>query len=407
MMKGRYRFPGAVRAPKPEGGYVLVPVSVLLAVWLGYRRGELEFLDVRAWLATFEVVARRGRIRGGRVVRFERTELAVLLKGSDRAVNRSLERLAATGFLCWSERAISWPRTVGLQDVDLQKMLRLTVNVRRRLPVPRHLLCELLRESRPARLATSLGHLLRCLYIRERQCESGGACKASWVAKLFGVSERSVQRERKRLIKLGLLQKLDASQRQLNSSGLRVIVNLTWRPAGKPRRQLSPPTPAVGAGMSPPMKTGISLQRSDNTNPGKPASGVRTRTGRGPRLSRVFVTDLRDPARLLLLQREACREGLVGSSESERLKVFAAAQHALTYGRRNPAGLFATIVRQGLWGHLTLRDEDAARRTLRLAWGPMGTNQSRSQREVPRHEIEDATTVRCRIAASLASVGGR
>jgi len=143
-------------------------------------------------------------------------------------------------------------------------------------------------------------------------------------------------------------------------------LNLDWNGSSRPGR--IPPRHRLSTTESPrPVETGISsFGRSGNQKLGSPSlSGVRKRTGRGPRLSRVLVTDLRDPARLVLLHREASRERLVGSSESERLKVFAAAAHALAYGRSNPAGLFAAIVRRGLWQHLTLRDEDAGRMAMR------------------------------------------
>jgi hypothetical protein len=43
------------------------------------------------------------------------------------------------------------------------------------------------------------------------------------------------------------------------------------------------------------------------------------------------------------------------------LKFFSAAAHAVRVGRTNPAGLFATIVRKGLWSFVTSADEDIAR----------------------------------------------
>ena len=37
-------------------------------------------------------------------------------------------------------------------------------------------------------------------------------------------------------------------------------------------------------------------------------------------------------------------------------------------GRENPAGLFATIVRKGLWGFIRLSDEDQGGAALKKAW---------------------------------------
>jgi hypothetical protein len=83
----------------------------------------------------------------------------------------------------------------------------------------------------------------------------------------------------------------------------------------------------------------------------------------------VLVTDLEDPRRLLVLLEQAQRRGDVGRSESERLKFFAAAEHAVRHERQNPAGLFATIVRRGLWRYASAEDEDRARQMLRALPG--------------------------------------
>lgn len=66
----------------------------------------------------------------------------------------------------------------------------------------------------------------------------------------------------------------------------------------------------------------------------------------------------------MVLHTQAYRARLVGNSEADRLKFFAAAEHAVGYGRKNLAGLFVSVVQGGLWHHLTLADEDRARRLL-------------------------------------------
>ena len=57
--------------------------------------------------------------------------------------------------------------------------------------------------------------------------------------------------------------------------------------------------------------------------------------------------------------------GLVTSSESDRLKFLAAAEHARVIGTRNPCGLFVRLVRGKLWHYLTQDDEDAANARLK------------------------------------------
>ena len=57
--------------------------------------------------------------------------------------------------------------------------------------------------------------------------------------------------------------------------------------------------------------------------------------------------------------------GVVGASEADRLRFLAAAEHARAVGTVNAPGLFARIVRRGLWSYSTQADEDAAARRLR------------------------------------------
>ena len=84
-----------------------------------------------------------------------------------------------------------------------------------------------------------------------------------------------------------------------------------------------------------------------------------------PTLRNIVPADLREPERLFELHAQAVDSGLVGSSESDRLKFFAAAEHARVIGTTNPCGLFARLVRSKLWHYLTQDDEDAANRRLK------------------------------------------
>ena len=82
-------------------------------------------------------------------------------------------------------------------------------------------------------------------------------------------------------------------------------------------------------------------------------------TAKAP-LGHIAPGDLRDDRALERLFAEACHQRLLKPGEADRLRFFAAAERALRVGTRNPAGLFATIVRQGLWSHIAQVDEDLA-----------------------------------------------
>lgn len=113
------------------------------------------------------------------------------------------------------------------------------------------------------------------------------------------------------------------------------------------------------------------------------------------------LTDLRDEKRLLVLLRQAQRRGDVGFSESERLKFFAAAEHALAWGTQNPGGLLATVIRRGLWNHLSLRDEDLARQSMERVRIDLATPPALRTPLLAVGEGEDPEEIRAMIAKLL------
>lgn len=351
------------------GGFTFVLAAGLLACWWSYKEGLLEFRDVRVWLACHELAARRACMEKGRAPRFTVDELSRLVGGvGGEHVRASLRRLEKAQLLGWSESAIRFVCSLDLLPADARSFIESVQNHRRKIPFPRRLLRFLASSRKPVLLATALGHVLRCLYYRRGQCSPSGLCKASWIAAVFSVDERNVKAARQELESLGVIIREPSTQLRMNRYGLTVRLNLAWSPPSALRE--TPPRAALPTTETPrPRETGISSSgRSKNQKPvtGKP-SGVRKRTGRGPRLSDVQVEDLRDTARLLQLHREAVRLGHVGNSAAERLKFIAAAEHSLSHARKNPAGMFATIVRRGLWFQ-TLQEEDRARRRLHRVW---------------------------------------
>jgi hypothetical protein len=79
-----------------------------------------------------------------------------------------------------------------------------------------------------------------------------------------------------------------------------------------------------------------------------------------PQLADVRIEDLKDTGRLLDLLGQAIDRKLLGTSEADRLKFVALAEHALAIGKENPPGLFAYLLRGGCWRYITQGDEDRA-----------------------------------------------
>lgn len=382
-------------APKPDGGFVFIPAMALVASWWAYKRGFIRFADLRVWYACHELLARRSGSLKGRVPRFSEDEVRVLVDGVGcGTVRAALARLKTAGLLTWSATTIRFPRS--LSDIviprkgDLEEVVSGVVNHRRKVPVPRRLLRHLAESGTASLIGTAIGHLLRCMYYRRGECRARGLCKASWIAETFELDERSVKRARALLVDSGVLLKQVTPQHVLNRWGVAVVVNLQWagvRRSGKGR--MSPLRPVSTSKLPPPRRTGNSLPRSENQKPGGPVpSGDQRLEGSKPRLSRVLPIDLVSRSRLSVLLQEAKRGGLVGSSESESLAFFAAAKHAVRCGRSNPPGLFACIVRRGLWHHLTNEDDELARRA---TMSPLITRDDASERALERRFGERAT----------------
>lgn len=166
-----------------------------------------------------------------------------------------------------------------------------------------------------------------------------------------------------------------------------------------PARSLPPPVPSVAAKPEPPVR-----------RPTANGSGMGGVSLPPPTWNDVQLEDLKDTGRLLKLFEQAVALGLVSSSEADRLRFVAAAEHARAIGTRNPAGLFVRLVRGGIWTYLTQDDEDAA--SLRLKHHDFGDPwrsvpvSGRGGSSLRAALSEDARVVR-EIRASLRNAGYR
>ncbi len=356
---------------KPAGGFTLVSGTVLLAAWAAYRRGDLRLVDLRVWFACLELTARRCGLIKGRSPSYRIEEIHGLVGGvGGEHIRHSITRIEKTGLLAWSESSIVFPKSDGvLSQEGLGPMLDFVPNHRRLIPVPRRIIRLIAGGARRVVIASILGHLLRCLYYRGGLCHAEGTCKASWIADVFGVNVRNVKAARKHLVGIGWLVPISTRQTVLNRFGQRICVNLEWsRNDISQTSKRSLPSTVSTTELPPPYNDKkLSSRIYMNQKPGNGPSGVSKqpkREGR-PTLRHVVQEDLHDPRRLEVLHRQAIAAALISQSESDRLRFFAAAEHAKAIGTRNPCGLFATIVRRGLWGFITQDDEDAANQAVK------------------------------------------
>jgi hypothetical protein len=409
----------SVPLSRPEGGYQLIPAVHLALAWWAYHENLIRLADLRVWFACWEMRARRCRLPSPLPRRFGMGELARLTGLSPRRLKAAIRRLEAARLLRWSDAAIGFPAVAealdGLDGDGFRRFLDAIPNNRRRVPVPRRVLRLLAEGCRPALIATILGHLFRCLYVKGGAFQAIGRVKASWIADTFGVGLRRAKQARRELVAMGWLVPLPSPQWAMNRHGALVRIDLAWsRRAGGgteaeasptasiPGLELAPPAPPPGPELAPPDSSDEEPLRGDKNQepatggpsgfslaqPGKetpeavppsaprgtkaPRSTVDRPGGSPPRpvpvkpdLQRVVPEDLAETGRLLELYAQAVAAGLVPASEWGRLRFVAAAEHAKAIGTKNPCGLFAGLVRAGTLHFATEDDTTAASARLR------------------------------------------
>lgn len=396
---------------KPDGGFVFIPASMLIAAWWLYKRRLIELKDLRLWLAAHELTASRCSLKEGRVPDYRMEEFARLIGSGCRPV-ASVARLERVGLITWSRSRVSF--ATRLSDIQAQDHDLLTASVqavqnhKRRVPVPRRILRHLARTTRPASIATVFGHLLRCMYYRDGGCSPVGLCKAAWIAEHFGMHVRNIKHARRELEAAGMLLRQETPQWLLNRWGLRVEINLAWEPPGFVKRRKSPPRERVIRTQSPPPESNRELSSKEETKNAAPPlrSGFfETKKGTGVDWRNVHAQNLSDDQALLTLYEQATSQAILPRCESTRLQFFAAAEHARRCGQSNPPGLFVAVVRRRLWHHITQAEEDAARNRLRRhAFSHVSSRPApaaRSRSPVPSTSDAERLRIRREIERSL------
>jgi len=381
---------------RPQGGYRPVSTRQVCLLWSAYRRKLLPtFLDVRVFWALHEIAERRAA--AGRAARLKPTlgnpnhfdratiiaEARKLVRTETAArVRAAMRRLQELGIVKLDGGGIEFPEGDALVPAsvmeDSERMagaIHHRDDVRyRSLPIPRRVLRFLATCGRPSVMACMLGHMIRCLWWVDGRCVGVGSCSVAFITELFGIHGRNVKRARSWVKDAGWLRNVSTPAAHVNAFGARVEINLDWSagfPTAVAENAKTPPRNTPHDTKTPPLVHKHKLL-SGSENPSPPAT---QRTGActqavqqpPPDLRHIEAHDLGDPIRLNGLFAQAVRQKLVRGSLSDRLRFFAAAEHALRVGRRNPCGLFAAIVRRGLWAYISQVDEDRAATQLRLA----------------------------------------
>jgi hypothetical protein len=243
----------------------------------------------------------------------------------------------------------------------------------RAVPIPRRVLRMLAGRAGRGLVATTLGHLLRCMrFLRGRGCVMAGLCRPRWVADVFGVSLAAVKAAREELERDGLLVRDETPRWVRRRWGSRMSVNAAWCESSEtvsahPKSSLSASSSDPNSGLTEselePSST-YKNQEPASRGPGGSLTKTRTERERPPSLEHVEPGDLRSIPRLTALYEEAVRKHLAPNSESGFNDFVALAERAKRVGR-NPPAVFATLVRRREWRFVTNQDEDEALRRVR------------------------------------------
>src|SRR5712691_6008343 len=229
---------GGHKARKPAGGFLDCPVDHLTLPWWLYQQGTMAFGTLRVWLGTLELVEKRCCTAPEAPVHYRPEELRRLLRAPRLApVTAGLQQLEELGLLAWSPQVIQFlPQAQALREALTQDGYQ-TLQAQlapglRWVPVPRRLLVWLAQEGQPGVIATALGVLLRCMRYKARQCVAGGRVAAPWIATVFGVAERTVQRALQALQTCGWLARLAIQSAHERPHGRYTVINLAWERPG-------------------------------------------------------------------------------------------------------------------------------------------------------------------------------
>lgn len=359
---------------QPRGGYKTITVVQLCNVLAAYDAGQISLRAVRVYFAAFAMVAIReavGRSRQGRedskeLARYRRRELSRLTGLDEPECGKQVRALARAGLIRITETEVIPCRdAIGEGNELAEAVAGYRRSVLRPVPVPRPILRFLSRTDRPALTKILIGYLLRGLTLDRRTGEvrGAGSVKLTWLADRFGLSERGARYARRELIERGIITAdTGSTQRKLNRTGAYFAVNLDWSDAvhrASTEVEIAPPVVQIAPRIAPPVQDKRTSYgtKDQRTRFGRASGFCGKGTGgnpieQRPRLSNIEPGDLKRTSRVLALYEQAVRARWLVHSEANRQNFVAAAVRSVR-AQGDPVRIFVTIVRRGLWHHIT------------------------------------------------------
>ena len=360
-----------------QGGYRVIRAGELISLIDARKAGDITFTALRAYLGCHILAASRFNACGP--VRYTVKELRQRLGKdiSEEAITSALEQLERRELLKFREEGIEF---LAAERPHWSAAAELHTDPAR--PVPRFLLRAILRHKKPAEVLAVLAHLVRCLWKKGKEIVSKGLVKASWVARLCGISERAVHGARRWMQEKKILTVLEVKQQILNRFGGCFVIALQHegercdrcggkaakrrvphnskrsRVAGKSKNEFAPPYKQVHS-----IKSTSTTNQKDNPAFGKSA-GFLSKNSKKPTLKNIQLEDLHRLSRLEDLYQQATAAKWLPDCEAN-LRNFVAAAVRATRVSGDAVRIFVGIVRRGLWHHITQEQEDRAAQVLK------------------------------------------
>jgi len=334
---------------KVQGGYRAITAGNLIGLIVARNSGEISSAALRVYLGCHLLVASREAAKA-KAPRYTLKELhqRVGKDLSEYTLKKALEELSKAHLLTYQETAILFHSPVTPETERITKAFG--TSTARPIPIPRYILRLLAKHTKPTELIATLGHLIRCLFIKRSGIRSKGFVKSAFLASVLGISERVVHSARKWLESLNILIPVKVKQWILNRYGACFVVRLSRR------------VPLKKVEFAPPNKK-PSMEVHTNQKNNKPTEAVNagfcTDLIKKPTLTDIQTQDLKRMSRLEQLYRQAVERGWLPDCECS-IRNFVAAAARATRVNGNPAKVFVGIVKKRLWHHITQAQEDHA-----------------------------------------------
>ena len=178
--------------------WLYLPLEHLVNVCWAYKEKQIGTLSLRLFL--FHVLQSRSRAVAAQ-------SIADKLGVGTKTLRKAQLQLERVGLITPADTNATSIQFADLLPEAAQMASEMKTNTTRRIPIPSRLLGVLAQHRRPAEIISTLAHIIRCSFSKNRNLNCEGLVSASWVARVFGLSREAVHRARKWMLTMSIFTK--------------------------------------------------------------------------------------------------------------------------------------------------------------------------------------------------------